>query len=314
MTEISVTKIIELVNALKDKISKYETDFSRNEALVRYSIINPFLIALGWDISNPAQVIPEYSTNAGRADYALLKENRKRPIAFLGAKKLGTKEDLGQHLNYCLQEGVKYFIATDGQKWELYDTHKDVPLFEKKSVEWDILNDDTSQIAIKSLVIANIGSFGEEPFQPIHKVETDATNENKQEQSSIVRNRGTLNERRVGNRRSPLRPLSLTIEEKTFQVNKSNQILIKTAEWLISEGKLDVSAVPIESGPDRWLISTKKIHRNGSPFKNPSRLSNGLFIETNYGSRRIEELARRLMKHFGYSENSISVNWMEMKE
>ncbi|MCX8203788.1 MAG: hypothetical protein N3H32_05685, partial [Nitrososphaeria archaeon] len=75
-------------------------------------LIDPFLRALGWDTEDPNLVIPEVSTQAGRPDYALLLNGQR--IAFIGAKSLGKEEDLIQQVSYCVSEGVRYFIATDG--------------------------------------------------------------------------------------------------------------------------------------------------------------------------------------------------------
>ncbi len=158
--KIVMDDIIDLIENLKEKVRVHETQLSKNEALVRYSIIDPFLRSLGWDTSDPSQVIPEFSTEAGRPDYALFVPKDKKPIAFVGAKKLGKAEDLNQHISYCVEEGVEYFIATDGQKWEIYDTFKRVKLSEKKVVEWDLLADEPSEIAFRALSIANTNSFG----------------------------------------------------------------------------------------------------------------------------------------------------------
>ena len=74
------------IEKLKGKISKYKDDYSKNETLVRYSLIDPFLRMIGWDTSDPVQVIPEYSTGNGRADYALIGYDGEI-IALIGAKK-----------------------------------------------------------------------------------------------------------------------------------------------------------------------------------------------------------------------------------
>ena len=71
------------------------------------------------------------------------------------------------------------------------------------------------------------------------------------------------------------------------------------------------SNAKIESGPSRWLVSNESVHKNGKKFFNSYKLSNGLFLETHYSSATIEKLAKSMMKHYGYPENSISVRWKE---
>ncbi|MEM3908246.1 MAG: hypothetical protein QXZ17_15525 [Nitrososphaerota archaeon] len=311
MLKISINDNIELINKLKDKITKYSDEFSRNEALVRYALIDPFLRSLGWDTEDPSVVKPEYPTEAGRPDYALFVKGDTKPVAFVGAKKLGKDEDLKQHISYCVSEGVRYFIATDGLKWELYDTVKMNRLPEKKISSWDILNDDPAQIATESLIIANLGSiesFGKQVSGPIIQNREISQEEAIQNKAPNQDEHG-IDNMNIHTKRAPLKPISLTINGEIFSVNKSNEILIRTAEWLISKGKLTKSSAPIESGKDRWLVNSEPFHKNGKKFFNSFKLSNGLFLEMNYGSVRIEQLARSMMKHYGYPENSISIEW-----
>ncbi|WP_084273110.1 hypothetical protein [Picrophilus oshimae] len=109
---IDIQKLYNLILELRTKISKYRELFSRNEESVRYALIDPLLQALGWDITDPDEVIPEYSTDAGRPDYLLKKDGIE--IAFLGAKKLYVSENLMQYITYCISQGVSYFIKSDG--------------------------------------------------------------------------------------------------------------------------------------------------------------------------------------------------------
>ncbi len=75
---------------------------------VRCALIDPFLKLFGWDVENPSEVIPEFSTHAGRPDYALIVDGRI--VAFVGAKALGKSEDTLQYISYCVAQGVPYFI------------------------------------------------------------------------------------------------------------------------------------------------------------------------------------------------------------
>ncbi len=305
--KIVLDDIIDLIESLKKKIKVHETQLSKNEALVRSSIIDPFLRSLGWDTSDPSQVIPEFSTEAGRPDYALFTVQGNGPKAFVGAKKLGKAEDLNQHISYCVEEGVEYFIATDGQKWEIYDTFKRVKLSEKKIVGWNILTEDSSEIAKKALSIAHMNSFGIlptiSPFSQNHEQMNVEAKDDKQITSSIAVDES------LPPKGAHKRPLAVIIDGERFEVSKSNQILIEVAEWLILKGKMTKRDQPIESGRDRWLVNKDPIHKNGNKFFNKYELSNGLFLEMNYGSRRIVRLAKRLLKNYGYSTDSLVVKW-----
>ncbi|MEO0138272.1 MAG: hypothetical protein ABIL16_00185 [candidate division WOR-3 bacterium] len=75
-------------------------------------------------MENPSEVVPEFSTQAGRPDYALKVDNRI--VAFVGAKALGKLEDTLQYISYCVAEGIPYFITTDGDKWEVYKVNNEI--------------------------------------------------------------------------------------------------------------------------------------------------------------------------------------------
>ena len=312
MKEISISKNIELVENLRKKISKYKDEFSKNEALVRYALIDPFLRALGWDTEDPEQIKPEYTTEAGRPDYALFIGDKSKPKAFIGAKKLGKNEDLPQHIAYCVSEGVRFFIATDGNHWEIYDAFKQTKLPEKKITEWNLIDDDPSDVVVRSIAIANIESFGELPSHSIFQNrEEKASGENTQTKSNVRTLREITSEDIKGRRKGGFKPLSLTIKGERFEVNKSNQILIRTAEWLIKNGKMTKSTVPVESGSKRYLVNTEPVHKSGKKFFSPYKLSNGLFLETHASSESTEKYAKLLMKYYGYPEDFISVRWKE---
>jgi len=70
-SRVALLDIVELVNKLRSKIEKHGDLLQNNETLTRYALIDPLLRALGWDTEDPEQVVPEFTTEAGRPDYAL---------------------------------------------------------------------------------------------------------------------------------------------------------------------------------------------------------------------------------------------------
>ena len=116
----------ELIETLQARITAHAAELQQSEALTRYALIDPLLRGLGWDTSDPNQVIPEYRSAAGSADYALFGQSNK-PQVIIEAKKLGAQLDFKvrqQVTGYCQEEGIPYAVITDGQRWELYDVFK----------------------------------------------------------------------------------------------------------------------------------------------------------------------------------------------
>ena len=131
--------LVGCIELLKERMQSYRAILEENEIRTRVALIDPLLRALGWDVSDPAMVVPEYKIDNKPVDYALLRTDGK-PAAALEAKKLG--EPLGSHrmqmLNYANASGIEYAGITDGNHWELYDVFKRGTLEERRILEVSI--------------------------------------------------------------------------------------------------------------------------------------------------------------------------------
>lgn len=301
----AIAETEEKIEELKNKIKKYRELYSGNETLVRYSLIDPFLRMIGWDTSDPAQVIPEYSTGSGRADYALFKSDGTI-IALVGAKKLGTSENLSQHLAYCLSVPSPFFIATDGNNWELYDPFKKVKMEEKLIEKWNILNELPGEIIKKALIISNFSEFGKGTKDNIQK---NGGPRNLEPEDELPKK--TFIEFDHERRSPPTRPKRLLILGQEMRVSTVREVLIIIAEWLIQQGKLKPDSVPVESGPSRYIVNKEPIHRSGKKFFDDYLLSNGLHLEVHGSHQAVEANSKLLMEKFGYGKNTIALEWNE---
>ncbi|MCY4389442.1 MAG: hypothetical protein OXC18_20290 [Desulfurellaceae bacterium] len=108
---------------------KYGDIFRENEGATRYALIDPLLVALGWDLADPTQVIPEYRPAQGKrnaVDYALM-DSEGRPFMLIEAKKLGGPLNPKQLREYSklVKENkniaVRYGLMTSGHIWRAYD-------------------------------------------------------------------------------------------------------------------------------------------------------------------------------------------------
>jgi predicted type IV restriction endonuclease len=91
-----------------------------NEAAVSFSILMPILRTLGWDDSDPDQVIPEHSSGGRRVDFALCGSS-KRPSVFVEVKGVGRAlEGDRQLFEYAFHEGIPICLLTDGRDWSFY--------------------------------------------------------------------------------------------------------------------------------------------------------------------------------------------------
>ncbi|MBK7895217.1 MAG: type I restriction enzyme HsdR N-terminal domain-containing protein [Anaerolineaceae bacterium] len=91
-----------------------------SEAAVSQGILLPILHELGWPVFNTAVVIPEFTVESRRVDYALC-HPANRPSVFIEVKKVGLSDGADKQLfEYAFHLGVPMAILTDGEEWSFY--------------------------------------------------------------------------------------------------------------------------------------------------------------------------------------------------
>ena len=91
-----------------------------NEAAISHGVVLPLLRELGWDVTDPTEIIPEYSTGGGRVDFAIC-ATPKKPSIFIEVKGVGRSLDGDRQLfEYAFHEGVPFCVLTDGKDWNFY--------------------------------------------------------------------------------------------------------------------------------------------------------------------------------------------------
>ena len=108
------------------------------------------LDALDWPIYNPQIIIPEYSVEGRRVDFALCHPPSK-PIAFIEVKQVGNIEGAERQLfEYAFHEGIPIAILTDGQEWRFFHPIAQGDYRERKVYELN-LNESNSEESDKCL-------------------------------------------------------------------------------------------------------------------------------------------------------------------
>ncbi len=121
---MALDELLAELQRIQEKIKCFGKELEKSEALTRYALVDPVLRALGWDVSNPEQVRPEFPTEQGIPDYALFWEGK--PFIMVEVKalhaNLNPAKDKG--FAYCWKNKVPYFVITDGERWEVYNMEK----------------------------------------------------------------------------------------------------------------------------------------------------------------------------------------------
>ena len=168
--------LVACIEVLQARIRSHRASLQANETRTRMALIDPLMQALGWDVSDPALVTPEYEAGGGRADYALLRADGK-PAAIIEAKHFGAT--LGSHqmqmLTYAVALGIPYAGLTDGDRWELYTVFQQADLDERRILDVSIANAPAHEVALQLLVLwrPNLAS-GAHPTPAGEPILTDA--------------------------------------------------------------------------------------------------------------------------------------------
>ncbi|HQP89558.1 MAG TPA: type I restriction endonuclease, partial [Bacteroidales bacterium] len=109
---------------IADKINKFK-DSTQTEEATKNAFIMPFINALGYDIFNPQEVVPEFVADIGlkkgeKVDYAILRNNI--PVILIECKHWRENLDIHntQLIRYFNVTKAKFAILTNGINYRFY--------------------------------------------------------------------------------------------------------------------------------------------------------------------------------------------------
>ena len=294
--------------------------------LTRYALIDPLLRELGWDTEDPSMVVPEYRSGRGSADYALLVNGS--PAMMVEAKKLGTPlhdSVLEQVLNYCMMEGTNHFSITDGAHWEIYETHKPVPIDEKRITEFNLNDPSPSQACLNALALwrPNVQSdsvtVGSSPLlEPNQEMNSSAVTAPAIKVASPVPHLDQALDQHGWQSLSDVswvkgHPAPVEIrfpDNSSVTVSSWNRLMIEPVRWLTNGNILTSSQCPIKSSPTakRYLVAAEAVHATGIPMAYP-RLVNQLHVELNYSARDCLRHSKTIIQHVGLDPADFKVRF-----
>jgi len=165
----------EKLKKLVEKIEKLKTK-DINEAATKEYLIKPFFEILGWDFSNPDEVVPEDTDASGkRPDYSFYVKGKRKIL--IEAKSinnlLNDVKMLNEKMGYCLNAQVPFLIITNGILYNVYysdlkGSSQDKLLFDiqlDEKIDEELLNklkkesfekDDLLKYAQNTFILSNI--------------------------------------------------------------------------------------------------------------------------------------------------------------
>jgi len=126
----------DLIKQLSERIEKLKESIGTEEA-TKTAFIMPFIQALGYDVFNPLEVVPEFTCDIGtkkgeKIDYAILKDGK--PAVLIECKHW--RGDLNLHDNQLLRyfnvSDAKFGILTNGITYRFYTDLKESNKMDEK--------------------------------------------------------------------------------------------------------------------------------------------------------------------------------------
>ena len=138
----------EQLEALAKKIAAPNWQVPPNEEATKMALVAPFLRALGYDIFNPSEVMPEFSADlpliksGERVDYAILENNQPRILVEVKAYQTKLDEaERGQLQRYFHATKARIGILTNGHVFQFFaDLDETNKMDEKPFAEINLLS------------------------------------------------------------------------------------------------------------------------------------------------------------------------------
>lgn len=317
------------IEKLQDKIETHRPYFSGNETATRQVLIDPLLLVLGWDVSDPEQVALEYAAGGGRADYALISNDG--PVAVIEAKNLDIplqQNDIMQTLNYANSRGIKYMAITNGDNWFLYDVFSQQPIEERIIMQFSITQIAAHESALQALRMwrSNLASARpvpacgpvlqpdatEQPFEfddrsdppissPVAEPDTDLGWTSLTNLSDVEKNRP--------------KPKCIKFPDGCTERFRASSVgvLREIAKWLVDNGMLtpENAQVGYPEYPNFYFSNIGPGPRHlDKDFSKPEEiLDSGIYIEKNWTGQDCIVGAKALLEHCEVDPSTIQVSF-----
>jgi hypothetical protein len=148
-----MNKLVQQIETFRAKLDGWRRQ-GLKETQTRMTVINPLLEALGWDVSDPAEVQSGYSAVDGKEpDYGL--NVNGKPVLFVEAKPLADPlndvKAITQVVGYATNEGIAWCVLTNGIRWRVFRSLEKCPAPEKLMFEVSLDPRDSDALSVAQI-------------------------------------------------------------------------------------------------------------------------------------------------------------------
>ncbi len=139
-------ELVEQLRAIADRAAE-QADRLATEEATKNALVMPFINALGYNVFDPTEVVPEFTADVGikkgeKVDYVIMRDGL--PAILIECKAVGTSLDtavMSQLFRYFTVTDARFAICTDGVRYRFFsDLEKPNRMDEKPFLEFDLLN------------------------------------------------------------------------------------------------------------------------------------------------------------------------------
>jgi len=141
---------------LIDIQKKLQANEYPNEQSISQGIVLRILQAIGWPLYDTQLVMPEYSIEGLRVDFALC-HHAGKPLIFIEVKQPGKIAGADKQLfQYCYHAGIPFAIVTDGKEWHFYLPAEAGSYEERRVYKLDLLEREIQESSFRFMRYLNL--------------------------------------------------------------------------------------------------------------------------------------------------------------
>ena len=295
-------ELADLIRTLRKRIEKHGDLLRKNESATRYALVDPVLRGLGWDVSDPDQVVAEFDLpGREKADYVLLRPSGS-PAVVVEAKRLDSvlRDGLRQSAFYAMQCKAPYVTVTDGARFEVFE----LPEIEKPAVSFDV-RDLEHETVLKMLWLWRGNFVAGEPVLPSQgpslKPSVDLPREKAENGDKWIS---------LAAFDPPVRTSAPSkirfLDDAVLAVTRWRDLQVTVVTWLQETKRLGLSDCPVRSARGGDLVSTREVRSDGKRFVRPLSVG-GLYVEANRSALDHTRAARRILRTRGVDPATVYV-------
>jgi hypothetical protein len=324
-------EILDTIKRVKQTIRAYRNVLVSNQVLTRYALVDIVLKTVGWDVHDPAQVMPAWDMGhtGEKADYALL-DNAGRPVSVVRVTTLSgfAMPDLAKVVRLAQESSIRFAILTDGNTWLVGDATTGRPLQDQEIMRVVLETDPENYLLVNLASLAptnlrelDLAYFPNQPARPLENLAPPPAISPRRgvtgplEELTQAAQVSQLSAAQINSAEwqpvseivnTIMAPMMLRYPDSTVDETQGSfqRVLTRLAEYIIRHNKYFQAPVEDYDGKKRFLINLIPAHKDGTPFGAKSMLFNGWYMETDYSPADCKKNALWLIQKAGENPNN----------